>query len=84
MKPPFALLAAMAALAACTSQPEQSVANQFRQTEEAIENRAAALEAETANATRSATNALEREAAAFENRVDANEIVPGNKIANSQ
>jgi len=83
MKLPLALLVT-GALAACNSQPEQSVADQFRQTENAIANSAAALEAETANATRSAANALEREADAFENRIDAIDVVPSNKTANSQ
>jgi small subunit ribosomal protein S3 len=70
MKLPLALLA-LAALAACSRQAEQNVAEQFDQTQNAIENTAAALEAETANATRAATDALENQAAEVSNRADA-------------
>jgi hypothetical protein len=82
MKLPLTI-AASAALAACSAQVEQSVENQFRQTENAIENAAASLEAETENATRAAGAALENEADAFENRVDAIDVVPGNNAGNS-
>lgn len=70
-------LAALGALGACTEQQQQSVENRFQQTENAIENAAASLEAETDNATRAATSALEKEADEFENRIDSVDLVPG-------
>lgn len=77
-------LAALGALAACTEQAEQSVANQFQNTGDAIENTAAAFEAEAENAARAAESALENSADAAENRIDAIDIVPSNKAGNSQ
>ena len=77
--------AALAALPACTQQEEDSVANQFQNTENAIENAADAFEAEAENATRAATDALENSADAFENRIDAIDVVPSeNKAENKQ
>ncbi len=81
---PFVLAAALAALAACTQQAEDTVANQFQNTENAIENAADAFEAETENATRAAEAALQNSADAFENRIDAIDVVPSNKAGNSQ
>jgi hypothetical protein len=86
MKLPLALFA-VGALAACNSKPEQSVENQFRQTENAIENTAATLEAETDNATRAAASALENQANEVENRAEAVEraaTTPTNKTGNGQ
>lgn len=84
MKPVVLAIAALGALAACTQQAEESVANQFQNTENAIENAADALEAETENAARAAEAALANSADAFENRVDAIDVVPSNKAENSQ
>jgi hypothetical protein len=70
MKLPLVILATVA-LAACSRQAEQNVAEHFDATQNAIENAAAALEAETANATRAATGALENQAAEVENRAEA-------------
>jgi outer membrane lipoprotein-sorting protein len=77
-------IAALAALPACTRQAEDSVANQFQNTEAAIENTAAAFESEAENATRAAEAALENSADAMENRIDAIDVVPSNKAGNSQ
>lgn len=85
MKLRLPLLAATAALAACSPKAEQSVENQFRQTESAIENSAAALEATTQNATRAAEGVLENQAQEFENRADAVEraaTAPANATGN--
>lgn len=70
MKLPLALLA-LTALAACSRQAEETVANSFDRTENAIENTAATLEAETENATRAASAALEAQANEFANRAEA-------------
>jgi uncharacterized protein YcfL len=70
MKLPLLMLAP-AALAACSSQAEQNVANQFGQTSNAIENTAASLEAEADNATRAASAALESQANEVANRAEA-------------
>jgi hypothetical protein len=70
MKLPLAILA-VTALAACSRQAEQNVAEQFDRTQNAIENTAATLEAETANATRAASAALENQAEEFGNRAEA-------------
>jgi hypothetical protein len=66
-----AMLLALAALAACSRQAEESVANSFDRTENAIENTADALEAETENATRAASDALEAQANEVANRAEA-------------
>lgn len=81
---PFILAAAFAALSACTQQAEESVANRFQNTEDAIENTANALESDAENATRAAADALENAADAAENRIDAIDVVPSNKAGNSQ
>ena len=81
MKLPLALIAAVA-LAACSRQAEESVANSFDRTQNAIENTAATLEAETENATRAASAALENQAKEFGNRAEAIEravTTPTNK-----
>ena len=83
MKLPITLLS-LAALAACTQQAEDTVANQFQNTENANENAADAFEAETENATRAAEAALQNSADSFENRVDAIDVVPSDKAGNSQ
>ena len=72
MKLPVTLLAAaLAALSGCTQQAEESVANRFQNTEDAIENTANAFESEAENATRAAADALENAADAAENRIDS-------------
>jgi hypothetical protein len=70
MKLPLTMLA-LAALAGCSRQAEESVANSFDRTQNAIENTAATLEAETENATRAAAGALENQANEFGNRAEA-------------
>ena len=69
--PLILLLAAAAALAGCSREAEDSVANSFDRTEAAIENTAKALENETEAATAAAANALEREADEWANRAEA-------------
>ena len=80
MKPIPALLA-IAALAACSPRAEQTVENRFDQTQNAIENAAAAIEASTENATDQAANVLENQADALENSIDAIDVVPSNRSA---
>lgn len=70
MKLPLMILA-VTALAACSRQAEQNVAEQFDRTQNAIENSAATLEAETEKATRAAAGALENQAEEFGNRAEA-------------
>jgi hypothetical protein len=70
MKPALVPLALLA-LAACSRQAEDSVANSFDRTEKAIENTAATIESETENATRAVTGALERQADEWANRAEA-------------
>ncbi len=83
MKTRIALLAALAALPACTAQEEQSVANRFEATEDAIENAAATIESATENNIRAAENALDADA--IENRIDSIDVVPSeNKAGNRQ
>jgi len=72
-------VAAMAALPGCTQQAEDSVANQFRNTEEAIENTANTLESDAENATRSIEGTLANQADAVENQIDAIDVVPSNR-----
>jgi hypothetical protein len=71
MKLPLLLAAAAATLAGCSRQAEDSVANSFDRTENAIENTARAIEDETEKATGAASNALEREADEWANRAEA-------------
>lgn len=67
----LAMLALAAPIAACSRQAEESVANSFDRTQNAIENSATTIEAETENATRAASAALENEANEFGNRAEA-------------
>lgn len=71
MKRFIPLLLAAAALAGCSRAAEDSVANSFDRTENAIENTARAIEDETEKATGAAANALEREADEWANRAEA-------------
>jgi len=71
MKTALIILALAAPIAACSPRAEQNVAEQFDQTENAIENSAATLEAEAENATRSAASALDAQANEFANRAEA-------------
>jgi len=85
MKLPLTMLA-LAALAGCSRQAEDSVANSFDRTQKAIENAAATLETETENATRAASAALEDQANEFGNRAEAVEkaaTTPSNASGNS-
>lgn len=85
MKLTIPALAALAALCACTQEAEQSVANQFQNTQAAIENTAAAIESDAENATRATEAALQNSADAVENRIDAIDVVPSeNKAGNGQ
>jgi outer membrane lipoprotein-sorting protein len=81
MKLTIPVLAALAALSACTQEAEQSVANQFQNTQAAIENTAAAIESDAENATRATEAALQNSADAVENRIDAIDVVPSNEAA---
>lgn len=71
MKTALMILALAAPIAACSRQAEDSVANSFDRTENAIENTAATLEAEAENATRSAAAALDAQANELANRAEA-------------
>jgi hypothetical protein len=86
MKLHILAIAALGALAGCSPSQEESVANQFQNTENAIENAADSLEAEAANATRAAEEVLENQADAVENSIDAIDVVPSddNKATNKQ
>ena len=77
----IAVASVLAALSACAPEEEQSVENRFLETEAAIENRARALEAETANMAAETERSLANQADAFENRVDAVDVVDGNRAA---
>jgi hypothetical protein len=78
MKLPKSLFA-VAALAACSAEQEQSVANRFDQATNAIANTADTIESETANAVRATESALDNQAASFSNRLDR---IDGNASAN--
>jgi hypothetical protein len=82
---PLLAATALAALAGCSRQAEDSVANSFDRTEKAIQNTAEALESETENATRAATGALEREADEWANRAEAasNAVTTNSQTGNS-
>ena len=84
MKRTVTILLAGAALAGC-SRTEQTIANQFDQTENAIENSARAIESDVGNATRSATDALDREADEWANRTEAagNALTTDSRTGNS-
>jgi hypothetical protein len=70
MKLPLIILAC-AALAGCQAKTQQTVENQFQQTQSAIENTANSLEKATEVSTRAAANEIDAQANMIENRVDA-------------
>jgi hypothetical protein len=71
MKLRLILLAGTAALAACQAKTQQSVENQFQQTEASIQNTANSIERTTEASTRAAANEIDAQANMVENRVDA-------------
>ena len=83
MKTALIILALAAPLAACSPRAEQNVAEQFDQTENAIENTAATLEAEAENATRATADALDAQANELANRADAVEKAATTNTANA-
>src|SRR3954469_11639825 len=83
MKLRLILLAATAALAACQAKTQQTVENQFQQTEAAIENTANAIENATEVSTRAAANEIDAQANMIENRADAVERAATGRPANS-
>ena len=71
MKPRLIMLAASAALAGCQAKTQQSVENQFQQTERSIQNTADTIENATEVSTRAAANEIEAQANMGSNRVNA-------------
>jgi predicted RecB family endonuclease len=71
MKLRLTMLAGIAALAACQAKTQQSVENQFQQTEASIENTANTIENATEVSTRAAANEIDAQANTVSNRVDA-------------
>jgi len=71
MKLRLILLAAAAALAGCQAKTQQTVENQFQQTERSIQNTADTIENATAVSTRAAANEIDAQANMVQNRVDA-------------
>jgi hypothetical protein len=82
MKLRLVLLAATAALAACQAKTQQSVENQFNQTEAAIENTASTIENATEVSTRAAANEIDAQADMVANRADAVERAATGRPAN--
>ena len=88
MKLRLTLLAATAALAACQAKTQQSVQNQFDQTEASIQNTANSIETATEVSTRAAANEIDAQANMISNRADAVERAatgrpPANASSNS-
>jgi len=84
MKLRLVTLAAIAALAACQVKTQESVENQFKQTEASIENTANTIENATVVSTRAAANEIDAQANMISNRVDAVErAATGRPPANS-
>jgi outer membrane lipoprotein-sorting protein len=83
MKLRLILLTAMAALAACQAKTQQSVENQFQQTQASIENTANTIENATEVSTRAAANEIDAQANMVENRVHAVERAATGRQANS-
>ena len=84
MKLRLVTLAAIAALAACQVKTQESVENQFKQTEASIENTANTIENATVVSTRAAANEIDAQANMISNRVDAVErAAAGRPLANS-
>ena len=87
MKFRLILLGATAALAGCQAKTQQSVENQFNQTQASIENTANTIENATEVSTRAAANEIDAQANMVENRVGAVERAatgrPTNNSSNS-
>ena len=67
----FAASLAALSLAACQAKTQQSVENQFQQTQASIENTANSLENTAEVSTRAAANEVEAQANSLSNRIDA-------------
>ena len=87
MKLRLILFAATATLAACQVKTQDTVENQFKQTEASIENTANAIENATEVSTRAAANEIDAQANMIENRAEAVERAatgrPTNNMTNS-
>ena len=83
MKLRLILLGATAALAACQAKTQQTVENQFQQTQASIENTARTIENATEVSTRAAANEIDAQANMVENRVDAVERAATGRPANN-
>ena len=83
MKLRLVMLAATASLAACQAKTEQTVENQFNQTQASIENTARTIENATEVSTRAAANEIDAQANMVENRVDAVERAATGRPANN-
>jgi hypothetical protein len=84
MKLRLILLGATATLAACQVKTQQTVENQFNQTQASIENTAATIENATEVSTRAAANEIDAQANMIENRVTAVErAATGRPVNNS-
>ena len=82
MKLRLMMLAGAAALAGCPAKTQQSVENQFQQTEASIENTANTIENATEVSTRAAANEIDAQANMVGNRVDAVERAATGRPAN--
>ena len=82
MKLRLMMLAGTAALAACQAKTQQSVENQYRQTEASIVNAADSIENTTEVSTRAAANEIDAQTNMIENRVTAVERAATGRPAN--
>jgi hypothetical protein len=83
MKLRLIMLAAAAATAGCQAKTQQSVENQFQQTEASIENTANTIENATEVSTRAAANEIDAQANMVENRIDAVQRAATGRPANN-
>ena len=83
MKLRIILLGATAALAACQVKTEQTVENQFNQTQASIENTARTIENATEVSTRAAANEIDAQANMVANRAEAVERAATGRPANN-
>ena len=82
MKLRLVMVAATAALAGCQAKTQQSVENQFNQTQAAIENAADTIENATEASTRAAANEIDAQANMISNRAEAVERAATGRPAN--
>lgn len=82
MKLRLILLGATAALAGCQAKTQQSVENQFNQTQASIENTASTIENATEISTRAAANEIDAQANMVGNRADGVERAATGRPAN--